>query len=68
MIDTEIIKWLAQNWPSVIIALMIAATYTRVSNFSASQQQINKRVLKLAKLHASRHLEDAAYIYDDTQE
>lgn len=68
MTDAQIIAFLTANWPTLLIGLMIGATYHRVATFANSQQQINKRVLKLAKLHAKRHPDDAAYIYDDAQE
>lgn len=68
MIDAQILNFLTANWPTLTVALMVAATYVKISHFAATQHQINKRVLKLAKLHAKRHLEDAAYVYDDEQE
>jgi hypothetical protein len=66
--DTQIIAFVAANWPTLITGLMVGATYYRVAKFAGNQAQINKRVLKLAKLHAKRHPDDAAYIYDDQQE
>lgn len=54
MIDAQILNFLTANWPTLTVALMVGATYVKVSHFAATQHQINKRVLKLAKLHAKK--------------
>lgn len=68
MDEKYLVALLTAHWPTITIAIGIAATYVRLSAFTAQIQQMQRRVSKLIKLHADKHKEDAAYLYDDTRE
>jgi hypothetical protein len=39
--------------------------YVRVGRFAARHEQTSNRVLKLMRIHAKRHPEDGADLFDD---
>ena len=66
--DAALIKFFLENWPTIIVGLMIGRTYAKLSSLAEMQNSTNKRVSKLVKNHAERHPDDAAYLYDDTRD
>jgi hypothetical protein len=65
MNEKYVLDWLWSNWPMLTAALAMASVYVRVGRFAARHEQTSNRVLKLMRIHAKRHPEDGADLFDD---
>ena len=63
MTEADVMKWLAGNWPSVIVGLTVAAAYVRLNRFVGRLHKIEEKVSCLCDLHAGHHAEDAVKVY-----
>lgn len=66
--DTEIIKWLLVNWPSVIAGLVVASVYLRLSRFVHRLNRIEKTIELMREIHVERHPEHGARLYKEEKE
>jgi hypothetical protein len=62
-LDAEAVKWLVQNWPSIIVGLTVASVYLRLSRFVARLTKAEEIVEIIRETHVERHPEDWKKLY-----
>jgi len=66
--ETIIYGWLATNWQSALLALILAFLFVRLGRYFELQNLILRRLNRLIRLHCDRHPEHAVKILGDFEE
>ncbi len=61
--DVELMKWLAANWPSIIVGLTVASVYLRLSRFVHRLTKAEETLEIIRETHVERHPEDWKKLY-----
>ena len=60
MTESEIIKYIGQNWPSILTGLLVASVWLRLSRFAEKHKTLEKRVRRLMEACAQINPDHAA--------
>lgn len=64
MTEAEIIAWVKQNWPSVVMSLVMTGAYLRLHRLIERLNRVEKSVKRILKVCSKRHPDSGAELFN----
>lgn len=65
MTENEMIKYIGENWPSILTGVLVASVWLRLSRYTERHKVLENRVRRLMETCATVNPEHAKNLFDD---